>query len=82
MFVGIGWWAGRIFVVRHRVVVVFMVGWCLMGGVGWWWGFVGILGVVEGCGQGWLVVVSLAHRQQHHQRGQHLGGQKACFLYE
>ena len=82
VFVGIGWRAGSIFVVRHRVVVVLMVGWCLMGGVGWWWGFVGILGVVEGCGQGWLVVVSLAHRQQHHQRGQHLVGQKACLLYE
>ena len=26
VFVGIGWWAGSIFVVRHRVVVVFMVG--------------------------------------------------------
>ena len=27
VFVGIGWRAGSIFVVRHRVVVVLMVGW-------------------------------------------------------
>ena len=82
VLVGIGWRACSIFMVSMMMVVL-MVGRYCMGDIGWWWWWlVGILGVVEGCGQGWLVVVSLAHRQQHHQRGQHLVGQKACLLYE
>ena len=77
VLVGIGWRACSIFMVSMMMVVL-MVGRYCMGDIGWWWWWlVGILGVVEGCRQGQLMELSLAHHQHHHQRGQHLGGHKA-----